>query len=337
MPGDLSLAVVGGIFILSVAVVIGLGLFVISVVLDAQHKHRRRLMRVGRRRMTGRLDLDEARIMLLRQKQETNALVSISDALARFMPLLDTTRLRANIRRAGMRLSVGGFILISLAVAAALAVGGSAASGYPLPLIVVPALLAGMFLVDRFVKLRGEMRSNRFMKQMADAIDTIIRGIRAGLPVIECIGTVGKEFDDPIGGHFRAISERVALGEPLDAALWRVAQVIDRPEMDFLAVSISIQMETGGSLAEALGNLADLLRQRQRMKLKIKAISSEAKASALIIGVLPFLMLGLLTMMSPDYVMPLFTDPRGQKMLAGGGLSIAIGGFVMWRMTQFEI
>ena len=127
------------------------------------------------------------------------------------------------------------------------------------------------------------------------------------------------------------------LGEPLEAALWRVARVINRPEMDFLAIAIAIQMETGGSLSEALGNLADLLRARERMKLKIKAISSEAKASAMIIGALPFVMLGLLTMMSPDYVMPLFTDPRGQMMLGGRPRQHQLGAFVMWRMTQFEI
>ena len=130
------------------------------------------------------------------------------------------------------------------------------------------------------MKFRGGRRANRFMKQLPDALDTIIRGIRSGLPVIECIGGVGQEYDDPVGGHFRAISERVMLGETLDAALWRVARVIDKPEMDFFAISIAIQVETGGSLSEALGNLADLLRARERMKLKIKAISSEAKASA---------------------------------------------------------
>ena len=110
------------------------------------------------------------------------------------------------------------------------------------------------------MKFRGGRRANRFMKQLPDAIDTIIRGIRSGLPVIECIGSVGQEYDDPVGGHFRAISERVMLGETLDGALWRVARVIDKPEMDFFAISIAIQVETGGSLSDALGNLADLLR-----------------------------------------------------------------------------
>jgi tight adherence protein B len=332
-----NLIVVGAIFVVSVAIAIGLSLFVITVVLRMQHRHRKRLARVGRKRMSGRLDLDEARMMLVRQKQEKNVLVTLTDALARFLPLLDTTRLRSNFRRAGLGWSVSTFVMISLGVGGLVVGVGTLASGKPIYVWVLPGLLMGMLLTDRFVKMRGGMRSTRFMKQLPDAIDTIIRGIRSGLPVIECIGSVGQEYVDPVGGHFQAISERVMLGEPLDSALWRVARVIDKPEMDFFAISIAIQVETGGSLSEALGNLADLLRKREQMKLKIKAISSEARASAFIIGALPFLMLGLLMMMSPEYVMPLFTDPRGQMMLGAGFTSISLGAFVMWRMTKFEI
>ena len=332
-----DLIFVAGVFVLSVAVVVGLGLFVITMVMEAKNRHCKRLARVGRKRMSGRLDIEDARAALLRSKEDTNILVTLTDTLSRFVPLLNTVRLRANMKRAGMNLSVGAFIVISAVAAAAILALGAATGRAPVALLVVPSLFAGMLLVDVAIKFRGDMIANRFMKQLPDALDTIIRGIRSGLPVIECVGAVGEEFDDLIGGYFRAIAERVALGESIDAALWRTARVINRPEMDFLAVSISIQMETGGSLAEALGNLADLLRQRERMKLKIKAISSEAKASAFIIGALPFVMLGLLTMMSPEYVMPLFTDPRGHTMLMMGGGSIATGAFVMWRMTQFEI
>ncbi len=304
MSGQLNLTVFL-IFLGSVAAVVGLGLFVITLVLDARHKHRKRLSRVGRRRLSGKLDFEDARLNLLKSKKESNTLVALSDALAPIFPLLNTTRLRANLHRAGMSMSVGAFILISL--------------------------------LDIFVKFRGDMVANRFMKQLPDALDTIIRGIRSGLPVIECVGTVGQEFEAPVGPYFQMVSERVQLGEPLEGALWRVARVIDKPEMDFLAISISIQMETGGSLAEALGNLADLLRKRSQMKLKIKAISSEARASAMIIGALPFLMLALLSSMAPEYVGPLFTDPRGHMMLGAALASITIGAFIMWRMTQFEI
>jgi tight adherence protein B len=333
MSADLIVAI--AVFVAAVAVVIGVGLFVLTVILRVQARHRKRLARVGRKRMSGRLDLEDARLML-RQKKETNALVALTEACARLVPLLDQTRLRANFRRAGLDWSVATFVLVSLGVSAGLAVLGFVL-GKPLALVVPGSLVSGMGLADRFVKFKGGRRANAFMKQLPDAIDTVIRGIRSGLPVIECVGTVGQEYADPVGGHFRAISERVMLGEPLDGALWRVARVIDKPEMDFFAISIAIQTETGGSLAEALGNLADLLRARERMKLKIRAISSEAKASALIIGALPFLMLGLLMMMSPDYVMKLFTDPRGHIMLGAGLSSISVGAFVMWRMTQFEI
>lgn len=333
-----NLIVVAAAFALSVLVLIGVGLFVLMLLVEARRRHRKRLARVSRRRMSGQLDLDDARLMLLaKPKDETSLWVRLSDSLAGVLPILDTARLRANARRAGMTLTIGGFIAASAVVAVGVGALGAYLLGMPPLLMALPALVLGMFLVDRVVILRGNAMANRFMTQLPEALDTIIRGVRSGLPVIECIGTVGEEFADPIGGYFKSMAERVSLGEPLDGALWRTARVIDRPEMDFLAIAIAIQIETGGSLTEALGNLADLLRQRQRMKLKVKAISSEAKASALIIGALPFVMLGLLTLMNPAYTMPLFTDPRGQMMLMAGLGSISVGAFVMWRMTQFEI
>ena len=337
MPERLDLPVVA-IAVALIALVVGLGLVALWLVLREQRKHRRRLARVSRRRISGRYDIEDARLSLARTpQQDSNTLVALADALARFVPPLDSARLRANIHRAGMTMSLGAFMLASVVVAVVLAGIGWLASGAPIGLLALPAAFAGMLLVDAFVRMRGEMMANRFMKQLPDAIDTIIRGIRSGLPVIECIGIAGQESAAPIGPHFRAISERVQLGEPIEGAIWRVARVINKPEMDFLAVAVSIQMETGGSLSEALGNLADLLRKRAQMKLKIKAISSEAKASAMIIGALPFVMLGLLTFMSPEYILPLFGDPRGQLMLGAGLGSISMGAFVMWRMTQFEI
>jgi tight adherence protein B len=336
VPVEVNVAVVAA-FVGSVLVLVFLGLGVISLVLRAQGRHRRRLARVSRRRMSGRLDIDDVRLSLARTQEDSGRVARLTAALGRVVPLLDTARLRANIHRADMSLSVGAFVLASLAAAAAVAAVARVATGTPVALAAAPSLLVGMLLVDGFVKLRGEALANRFMKQLPDALDTIIRGIRSGLPVIECIAVAGQESAPPIGPHFRSISERVQLGEPLEEALWRVARVINKPEMDFLAVSISIQIETGGSLSEALGNLADLLRKREHMKMKIRAVSSEAKASALIIGALPFVMLGLLSVMSPEYVLPLFVDPRGQMMLAGGMASITAGAFVMWRMTQFEI
>ena len=154
---SLDLIVAVAIFIASVAVAIGLSLFVLTVVLRMQHKHRKRLARVGRRRMSGRLDLDDARLMLVRQKQESNLVVKLTEALARFIPLLDTDRLRANFRRAGARL-VGRrpSSPISLAVGAVIAVLGDArARAADLRLPACPGSSRACSLVDRFVKFRG--------------------------------------------------------------------------------------------------------------------------------------------------------------------------------------
>lgn len=335
MQNNLILA--GAVFLLAVCVALGLGLFVLSAVLRLRNRHRKRLARVGRKRLSGRLDLDDARLMLLRQKQEANLVEAMTGTLARVVPLLDTARLDARFGRAALGWSITTFMLVSVGTGGALLLLTSLASGQSPALLLAPCVFAGMWLVDKFVGLRGNRRANRFMKQLPEGIDTIIRGIRSGVPVIECMGAVGQEYPEPMGGYFRAVSERVRLGEPLDVALWRIARVIAKPEMDFFATSIAIQAETGGSLSEALGNLADLLRSRERMRLKVNAISSEAKASALIIGALPFLMLGLLLLMNPTYMMKLFTDPRGNLMLLAGFASISCGAFVMWRMTQFEI
>ena len=208
---SVDLIVAFAIFVAAVAVVIGVRLFVITVVLRMQARHRKRLARVGRKRLSGRLDLEDARLML-RQKKETNALVGLTEALAKVVPLLDTTRLRAKFRRAGLDWSVATFVLVSLGPSAGLTALGYSPRQAARPRRAGEPRL-GMVLVDRFVKFRGGRRANRFMKQLPDAIDTIIRGIRSGLPVIECVGTVGQEYEDPVGGHFRTISERVMLGE----------------------------------------------------------------------------------------------------------------------------
>ena len=325
-------------FVSSVAVFVGVGLFVISVVMRFRRRHRRRLARVGRGRVTGRLDVAELRgTLLLRPSAEGSLVDRVLDALARVLPLLDTKRMRADLERAGLRMRIGGFIGVSLLAGAAVALCARLVAGLPLPVAIIFGCFGGMVTVNTVIRALGERRAQRFLKQMPDALDAIVRGIRAGLPVIECIGMAGRDMPDPLGAQFRDVHERVQLGETMDAALWHVGDTIRRPEIDFFAVSISIQAEVGGSLTDALNNLSEMLRKRETMKLKISAVSSEAKASAMIIGALPVVMLALLAFMSPDYVAPLFIDPRGNMMLGAGLGSMSVGAFVMWRMTKFEI
>ena len=171
----------------------------------------------------------------------------------------------------------------------------------------------------------------------AEGIDVIVRGLRAGLPVSESIIAVGREMSGPVRDIFATISERLNFGEPIEEAVADSAQSMDTPELKFFGISLSIQRETGGNLSEALENLSDILRRRRQMQLKIKALSSEAKASAIIIGSLPFIMFLILSVVSGDYVQTLFTDPRGM-ILVGIGLGFMVVGIaVMAKMVRFVV
>jgi tight adherence protein B len=164
-----------------------------------------------------------------------------------------------------------------------------------------------------------------------------VRGLRSGLPVTESIRTIGTEVPDPIGVEFRTVTDGVGLGQSLEEALWDAAKRLDTPEFKFFVVSLSIQRETGGNLAETLSNLADILRRRRQMRLKIKAMSSEARASAYILASLPFIVFGAITIFNPGYSMQLFEDPRGHVLVAAGLTSLVVGVLVMAKMIRFEI
>lgn len=153
----------------------------------------------------------------------------------------------------------------------------------------------------------------------------------------ESIATVGREMEDPVGVEFRRIADGVRFGQQLEEVLWETAKRLSLPEFNFFVISLSVQRETGGNLGETLANLSDILRRRKQMKLKIKAMSSEARASAMILGSLPFVMFGIVYAMNPSYASELFTDPRGMMMAAAGVTSMMIGIGVMAKMVRFEI
>jgi tight adherence protein B len=246
-------------------------------------------------------------------------------------------KLRARLTRTGLNVTIGRYLLICLAVAAGVGVLGIAAVGQQPAIAVLQGIAAGALLPHMVVGTLAKRRLNAFLATFPDAIDLIVRGLRSGLPVTESITAVGKELADPVGGEFRRISDAVRVGASLEEAMWAVAKRIDLPEFKYLVITMSIQRETGGNLAETLSNLSDLLRKRRQMKLKIKAMSSEARASAWIIGSLPFLMFGILTVLNPDYMATLLDDPRGNVLLGVGLSLVALGAGVMWKMVKFEI
>jgi tight adherence protein B len=180
-------------------------------------------------------------------------------------------------------------------------------------------------------------RQKKFLLLFPDAIDLIVRGIRAGLPVSQSIQSVAAEISEPVGAVFSEMADKIALGVTLDKALNASAKKLGLTEFNFFMTSIILQRETGGNLGEILNNLSDVLRQRQMMRMKIKAMSSEAKASAMIVGSLPFVVFAVLSISSPDYLDPLYNDSRGNMamFIALGMLGTGVG--VMAKMTRFEI
>ena len=198
-------------------------------------------------------------------------------------------------------------------------------------------IIVGLGLPHFAVGRKIKKRQLAFLKLFPDAIDLMVRGLRAGLPVAESFIVVSKELPPPMGDTFGTIAQQTQLGMPMEKALTENATKMGLTEFNFFVTTIILQRETGGNLSEILNNLSDMLRQRHMMKLKIGAMSSEARASAYIIGALPFLVFVILEVISPDYLSPLFNDIRGNHALIGAGVSLFLGGFIMKRMTQLEI
>ncbi|HUE78343.1 MAG TPA: type II secretion system F family protein [Sphingomicrobium sp.] len=203
------------------------------------------------------------------------------------------------------------------------------------------ALLAGMFVgfgLPHFVI--GKMikrRVAKFNSNFPDAIELMVRGLRSGLPITETLGIVASEIQGPVGIEFRMVADKMKIGRTMEAALQETADRLGTAEFQFFVITLAIQRETGGNLAETLSNLADVLRKRAQMKLKIRAMSSESKASAYIVGSLPFVVFGLVYMMNPTYMGGFFTDQRLIVAGIGGMVWMSIGAFIMAKMVNFEI
>lgn len=255
--------------------------------------------------------------------------------LGRLLPRIDT--LRKRLMRTGRRISVTAYLVLSGGLGLAVFAGMFLVLHQHPMLSTLSALAAGLLLPHIAVSVMAKKHQTRFNNLFPDAIDLMVRGLRSGLPVTECIKAVGRELPDPVGGEFRRITDEIKFGAKVNEALWSAAHRLDMAEFKFFVVSLSVQQETGGNLAETLGNLSDILRRRKQMRLKIKAMSSEAKASAMILGSLPFIMFCIIYLMNPDYESVLFTDPRGKILLAVGLSAMGSGIFVMSRMVRFEI
>ena len=260
---------------------------------------------------------------------------SKSDSFAkRFIP--NPALLQLRLTQTGKNWRLGQYVMVSVGLAVAM-VAVFLFQGFPFLLAITVGLLLGVGLPHMVVSSLIKRRIKAFNAKFPDAIELMVRGLRSGLPISETMQVVAEEIQDPVGGEFRSVSDKMKIGRTMDSALQETAERLGTPEFQFFVISLAIQRETGGNLAETLSNLADVLRKRAAMKLKIRAMSSESKASAYIIGALPFIVFGLIWWINGDYMQNFFIDER--LMIAGGGgiVWMGIGAFIMSRMINFEI
>lgn len=253
----------------------------------------------------------------------------------RFMPRRHM--LRERLMKAGLKMSPGRYSLICFVLVLASGLAVTFFFGASPLIAALVAIAVGLGLPHFVCSQRINRRLAKFTKLFPEAIDLMVRGIKSGLPISETIAAIGLEMADPIGPEFQRVMDSVKLGQSLEEALWEASRRIDTADFKFFIISLSVQRETGGNLGETLENLSEVLRKRSQMKLKIKAMSSEARASAYIIGSLPFVVLGILMLVNPGYVMMLFTDPRGIIIIGIGVTMMVFGALVMAKMVRFEI
>jgi tight adherence protein B len=243
---------------------------------------------------------------------------------------LSSRLLQAGLNWSPQKFMIASGVLAVICFVAALLFGGGMLGAVGL------SFAAGLGLPRWVLSFLKNRREANFLKALPDAVDVIVRGIKAGLPLFDSIKVVAADAPEPLRGEFLAIIETQAIGMPLGDACARLYERMPVPEANFFGIVIAIQQKSGGNLSEALGNLSKVLRDRKKMAEKIQAMSMEAKASAGIIGSLPPIVMLLVYLSTPDYISLLWTHPTGQLMLVGCVIWMSVGIFVMKRMINFD-
>lgn len=277
---------------------------------------RDRIQEVSRKRKALEEDLKE----LEKQQQQKNR---------------NKLSLRARLPQAGLGISVTQFHLISAAVGL-FAVVVAVVFGVQL-LIAAGIGFATAFGFPRWVlNFLIKRRNQKFLEELPNALDVMVRSIKSGLPLNDAIRLIANESQEPLKSEFVKIVNAQSLGLSIPEACARMYQALPLPELNFFSIVIAIQSQAGGNLSEALGNLSNVLRERRKMKQKIGALSMEAKASAVVLGLIPFVIVGGCYLTTPDYIMPLFTDPTGHKILGVSVVWMSIGLLIMRKMINFD-
>ncbi len=243
--------------------------------------------------------------------------------------------IRLRLQRAGLEITprtfyiasvVTGMVVALIITLSGLPVGAAALGGF-----------AGGFGVPRwFVNFKTKRRQAAFVEEFANSLDVIVRGVKAGLPINDCLKIIANESPEPVGREFRELVDGQAMGVTVEQGLQKVYERMPLPEVNFFMIVLAIQQQAGGNLSEALGNLANVLRDRKKMRAKIQAMSQEAKASAGIIGALPPGVMLLIYVTTPEYISLLFTTTAGNMIIVGGLMWMGIGLLVMRKMINFN-
>jgi tight adherence protein B len=315
-------------FFLATVAVGGLAWVFIYPVLSGERKAEQRMASVAKAEPV-------ARIARSQQKSRRDV---VEATLKEFEERHKKTRnppLSVRIAQAGLTWSKRQFMLVSagIGIVMFLVVFLSGAG-----LIAAATLaFAGAFGLPRWLlSFLKKRRETKFLNVFPDAVDIIVRGVKAGLPLLDCLKMITAESPEPVKSEFRSIVETQAIGMPLGEACGKLYEEMPLPEANFFGIVVSIQQKSGGNLAEALGNLSRVLRDRKKMKAKIQAMSQEAKASAAIIGALPVAVMILVYISSPQYISLLWTEPLGRVMLAASAIWMTMGVLVMKKMINFD-
>jgi tight adherence protein B len=245
-----------------------------------------------------------------------------------------------------MQYKIGGVVLAAITLMSGLIIVSSTGPSKNLGVLPInlsqltvigAAFVTGLGLPRFVLGFLHKRRMKKFIEEFPNSLDIMTRSLKSGLPLNDALRLIATEGQEPVKAEFRKVVESQQLGFSIPDACGRMHMSIPLQEVKFFGIVIAIQAQAGGNLAEALGNLSRVLRERKKMKAKVQALSMEAKASAAIIGSLPFIVAILVSMTSPHYIQPLFTDPRGNMILLGSAVWMGIGIFVMRQMINFDV
>lgn len=329
------------IVILTVLVAVAVGALAYSLMfksIDAERKTENRLARMsseGNNFAQKKAANDRLAEMSKRKKSVQESLKELEDNQKKNKKATGAN-LKDRLTQAGLSISVQQYYIFGI-IAGVLFAGGAFVATQN-PLVALGVFIVGALGLPAWVlSFLRKKRFAKFLNEFPNALDVMVRSIKSGLPLNDAVRLIASEGAEPVRGEFIKIVEAQQVGLSIPESCERLFQRIPIPEVNFFSVVINIQAQAGGNLSEALGNLSSVLRARKQMKAKVKALSMEAKASAAIIGALPFIVTCLVYMTSPDYIMMLFTDPRGHFIIGVSLVWMTIGIFIMRKMIDFEV